>query len=241
MKEIIEQVPNATNSSRWDTLSQEVPFQEPDSTESHEASPNFTIERLSPQDDLGQVADALYLVDQYIFPDLSDDPEKAKILSPALFTNDPNALFSYDKTLVAKDTDGSIAGILVYRDHNCTPWDTDAVRSRFIATGLELPEHFERANENYMKKVTDAELPEGAVEIEFVGVRDAYRGKGLGTQLIQSLLTTPEYTEAHLDVLDSHPEARNLYNKLGFQPAGDKFPNYPDGSEGVQHMILQKD
>lgn len=91
-----------------------------------------------------------------------------------------------------------------------------------------------------MKKITDAELPEGAVEIEFVGVREAYRSNGIGGRLMKAVIDKPEYTEAHLDVLDSHPGARKLYDKLGFQPSGDKFPNYPDGSEGVQHMVRKK-
>lgn len=201
---------------------------------------SIEIVNLSPDDDFEQVAEALYLVDQYIFPDLFGDEEKAKKFTKELFSSDPEALFSYEKTLVAKDPDGSIAGILVYRDSKCTPWDTDAVRERFLATGLELPENFERANENYMKKITDAELPDGAVEIEFVGVRDDYRSRGIGGKLMKELYSRPEYTEAHLDVLDSHPTARGMYDHLGFEPVGEKFGNYPDGSEGVQHMIRHK-
>lgn len=199
------------------------------------------IKNLSSDDDFEQVAEALYLVDQYIFPDFFGDEEKAKKFTKKLFTDDPDALFSYQKTLVAKDLEGNVAGILVYRDSKCTPWDTDAVRERFLSTGLELPENFERANENYMKKITDAELPEGAVEIEFVGVRDEYRGMGIGGKLMKELYDRPEYTEAHLDVLDSHPGARGMYDHLGFVPSGDKFGNYPDGSEGVQHMIRYKE
>lgn len=218
----------------------ETPATTTETTQTHENLINVNIKNLSPEDDFSQVAKSLYLVDQYIFPDLFGDEEKAKTFAPALFSDDPDALFSYNKTLVAKDDDGNIAGIIVYRDAECTPWDTTAVTERFAATGIELPENFVRANENYMKKITDAELPEGAVEIEFVGVRNEYRGSGIGSKLIASVLDSPEYTEAHLDVLDSHPGARSLYDKLGFMPDGDKFPNYPDGSEGVQHMILKK-
>lgn len=91
-----------------------------------------------------------------------------------------------------------------------------------------------------MKKITDIELPEGAVEIEFVGVCDSYRSNSIGGRLMDAVMNKPEYTEAHLDVLDSHPGARRLYDKLGFKTAGDKFGNYPDGTEGVQHMIRKK-
>lgn len=204
---------------------------------SPEEERKFEIKNLSPDDNFEQVAEALFLVDQYIFPDLFGDAEKAKVFAKALFSDDPNALFSYDKTLVTKDEDGNIAGIMVYRGDECTPWDKEAVKKRFEATGLELPEHFDRANDNYMKKITDGEFPKGAVEIEFVGVRDDYRSKGIASNMMNSIMNTPGCTEAHLDVLDSHPGARRLYDKLGFEPVGEKFGNYPDGSEGVQHMV----
>ena len=211
-----------------------------ESAKEHEFKLGVEISKLSPDDDFEQVAEALYLVDQYIFPDLFQDEEKAKVFSKELFSDDPNALFSYDKTLVARDEEGNVLGIIVYRDSNCTPWDTEAVRQKFAATGLELPDNFDRANEGYMKKITDAELPEGAVEIEFVGVHADYRSNGIGGRLMKEVMDKPEYIEAHLDVLDSHPGARKLYDKLGFHPSGDKFPNYPDGSEGVQHMVCKK-
>ena len=229
-------------SSGWGKLAEEFK-DKPMNTEKdikNEKLTELKIEKLSENDDFEQVSDALFLVDQYIFPDLFGSEEKAKKFTKELFSSDPDALFSYNKTLVAKDDDGNIMGIAVYRDSKCTPWDTEAVRARFESTGEDLPENFDRANEHYMKKITDAELPEGAVEIEFVGVRDEYQGRGIGSSLMKSVYENPAYTEAHLDVLDSHPGARRLYDKLGFEPSGDKFGNYPDGSEGVQHMIRKK-
>ncbi len=207
----------------------------------HEKKLGVEVMELSPNDNLEQLAEALYLVDQYIFPDLFDNAEKAKVLAKELFSDDPDALFSFKKTLVAKDDDGNIVGAAVYRDSKCTPWDTEAVRQRFLSTGLDLPAQFDRANEKYMKKITDAELPEGAVEIEFVGVREEFRANGIGGLLMKTIMDDFGYTEAHLDVLDSHPGARRLYDKLGFNPVGEKFGNYPDGSEGVQHMIRRKE
>ena len=206
----------------------------------HERKLGVEIMNLTPDDNFDQVAEALYLVDQYIFPDLFQDKENAKTFVKALFSDDENALFSYKKTLVAKDDEGNIIGVVVFRDENCTPWDTEAVRQRFLETGLELPDEFDRANEKYMKKITDAELPKGAAEIEFVGVVDDWRSNGIGGRLMKAVMDRDEYTEAHLDVLDSHPGARRLYDKLGFRPQGEKFGNYPDATEGVQHMVRKK-
>ena len=225
----------------WNQLTK-LPFaKDQEKAKEHERKLGVEIMNLAPDDNFEQVAEALYLVDQYIFPDLFQNKENAKIFAKALFSDDENALFSYKKTFVAKDDENNIIGIAVYRDENCTPWDTEAVRQRFLATGLELPDEFDRANEKYMKKITDAELPKGAAEIEFVGVVDDWRSNGIGARLMKAVMDKDEYTEAHLDVLDSHPGARKLYDKLGFKPQGEKFGNYPDGTEGVQHMVRKKE
>lgn len=251
--ENLEQNQNASTNV-WEATMSDVPsfaeMQEAKKQQAEQAETNeiqnkeralgVRLEKLSPDDNFDQVAEALYLVDQYIFPDLFGDEEGAKKFAKQLFTDDPNALFSYNKTVVAKDDEGNIVGIMVYRDHNCSHWDTEATTERFKSVDEELPEQFLRANENYMKKITDAELPEGAAEIEFVGVREQYRSNGIGGRLMHEIIDNPEYSEVHLDVLDSHPGARGLYDHLGFEPDGDKFGNYPDGSEGVQHMILHK-
>ena len=240
----------------WDALSGEIPFlgneeslidDEPaaesiviEDDQDHETVKNIEIYNLTPQDNLEQAAEAIYLTDQYICPDLFGDEERAKVLVGALFSEDPDVMFSYSKTLVAKDKDNNIAGILVYRDSNCQPWDADAAKARYVATGIEMPQNFDRVNNIYMPKTT-GEMAPGAAEIEFVGVRDDFLSQGIGKQLTQSLASKPEYTELHLDVLDSHPWARKSYGNLGFEPDGEKFGNYPDASEGVQHMVLRKE
>lgn len=223
----------------WGELAAMPDFGDEKSAE-HEEVVQIEIQNLSPEDNLEQAAEALYLTDQYICPDFFGDEERAKKFAQALFTDEPDVLFSYDRTIVAKDENGDIAGILVYRDADCKPWDADAAEERFRATGIEMPENFDRANRVYMPKVT-GEMAPGTAEIEFVGVRDAYRSQGVGKKMIQTLMDNPEYKELHLDVLDSHPWASKSYGELGFQPEGEKFGNYPDGTEGVQHMVLRKE
>ena len=187
MSENFESLPNnetmGDSGSNWESLSNLPNFntfrQEQSQTQTetkeqernHEKKLGVEIMELSPDDNPEQVAEALYLVDQYIFPDLFDNEEKAKVLAKELFTDDPDALFSYKKTLVAKNDNGDVVGIAVYRDSKCTPWDTEAVRQRFLSTGLELPAEFDRANEKYMKKVYDKSM-----NLKIVGVVTAKEG-----------------------------------------------------------------
>ena len=195
------------------------------------------MRELSPEDDLGRAGELLYEVDPFIFPDFLGDSEKAKVLGPELFNDTENGLFSFNRTLVA-DENGQLDGILCYRTSDVAPWDKEAVKERFEKTGVELPAEFERANDNYMKKITDAELPEGAAEIEFLATAPEARGKGIATKLINKLKDSGEFKELHLDVLGNNENALNLYKKLGFEVT-DEFPCYPDGSVPVYHMVMK--
>ncbi len=50
-------------------------------------------------------------------------------------------------------------------------------------------------------------------------VDPAYRGKGIGTRLFSSLIefgNTEKYSTIRLDVIDTNPGARKLYERLGF-------------------------
>ncbi len=195
------------------------------------------VSHLSPEDDLSRACELLYEVDPYIFPDFLGDKERAKELGPQLFTDSETGLFSFKRTLVAKEN-GHIFGILCYRTSEVEPWDGDAVKSRFEQTGVELPEQFDRANEQYMKKITDAELPEGAAEIEFLATAPEARGRGIASKLIGQLKNSGKFSELHLDVLGDNEPAIHLYEKQGFRTAFD-FPSYPDGATTVHHMIAK--
>ena len=207
--------------------------------EKKEQLKNYEIRHLSESDDLSRAAELLYMVDPYIFPDFLGDEERAKKLGPALFDPENGGLFSLDRTLVAVQ-EGKIVGILCYRTSEVRPWDSEAVTERFEATGVELPENFKRANENYMKKITDAELPEGAVEIEFLATAPEARGQGIGSGLIDDLKKSGRFNTLHLDVLGDNDKAISVYERAGFKNTYD-FPSYPDGAITVHHMECKID
>ncbi|MBQ3464501.1 GNAT family N-acetyltransferase [Candidatus Saccharibacteria bacterium] len=197
----------------------------------------FEVRNLSPEDDLSRAGELLYMVDPFIFPDFLGDEERAKEFGPKLFNDKENGLFSYGRTLVAEDSDGKLEGILCYRTSEVEPWDSEVVTEKFKEAGAELPENFERANENYMKKITDAELPPKSAELEFVATAPEARGQGVATKMFEQLRDSGEFEQLHLDVLANNEGAINLYKKWGFEIT-DEFPCYPDGSVQVYHMIL---
>ena len=196
----------------------------------------MTIRNLRADDDLARAGELLFLVDPYIFPDFLGDARHARIFGPKLFDNTKNGLFSFGNTLVAEEN-GELLAILCFRETKVAPWNTPKITERFVETGEPLPENFARANEKYMQKITDAELPKNAVEIEFLATAPEARGRGIASELFAHLKNPEKYAELHLDVLANNENAIRLYEKQGFKKVS-TFPCYPDGSVDVYHMVL---
>jgi GNAT superfamily N-acetyltransferase len=77
-----------------------------------------------------------------------------------------------------------------------------------------------------------------------IAVKDGYRGLGIGKELfneLENLARNNNITEIKLDVIDENPEAKKLYQNIGFVPI--KYTNIPKfinnliGVSGVTAMI----
>jgi ribosomal-protein-alanine N-acetyltransferase len=78
--------------------------------------------------------------------------------------------------------------------------------------------------------------------ITSVAVRDIYRGRGFGRQVMEYLLTDAvdaEARQATLEVRVSNLRARNLYLSLGFRPVGLRKGYYPKNNEDA--IVMLKD
>jgi [ribosomal protein S18]-alanine N-acetyltransferase len=78
-----------------------------------------------------------------------------------------------------------------------------------------------------------ARLTSGECELENIAVAPGLQRKGVGTQLIQSLIGAARERSAHsihLEVRDSNNAARSFYEKCGFANAG-RRPKYYSGPE----------
>jgi len=63
----------------------------------------------------------------------------------------------------------------------------------------------------------------GTLLMDGIFVKDSARGQGVGTELLKAIIWTAEmngYKDVRLDVIDSNPRARALYERRGFEPAG---------------------
>ncbi|MBE7382846.1 MAG: ribosomal protein S18-alanine N-acetyltransferase [Leptolyngbya sp. SIO1E4] len=72
--------------------------------------------------------------------------------------------------------------------------------------------------------------------ITLLGVAPAYRRQGLGQWLLIHLLRSAcdrKLTHATLEVRKSNKQARSLYEKFGFQVAGERRRYYPDNEDAL--------
>jgi len=71
--------------------------------------------------------------------------------------------------------------------------------------------------------VLERELKPGVFQMDGIFVAAEARGKGVGTALLNAIKSEARnrnMSEVQLDVIDTNPRARSLYEREGFQPLG---------------------
>ena len=66
--------------------------------------------------------------------------------------------------------------------------------------------------------------------LEVLAVREKYRNQGIGTKLLRSTIAFVQqqgFSQISLDVVDTNPKAKKLYERMGFQKAKDRKIPYP--------------
>ncbi|MBR3319937.1 GNAT family N-acetyltransferase [Candidatus Saccharibacteria bacterium] len=224
------------NGEEWQEMTEEVR----NDGERREEMGEVEVRLLNPEtDDLEKAADLIWQVDPYICPDFFGDEKRAREFGKVLFKDD-GGMFDSKHVLVAEDKDepGKLLGILVFLDNKVEPWNTEAVKQEVEGLGVEMPENFDRCNEEYMKMIVDEarKLPDGVAEVEWCATDKAARGKGVASKMFDKFLSMPEYHEQHLVVLADNPSAIHVYEKKGFEIVSTQT-GYPDDTVKTHSMI----
>ncbi len=75
--------------------------------------------------------------------------------------------------------------------------------------------------------------------IDFVGVAESGRGKGIGRELLACTFAAASRPVVRLFVAAQNTAARALYKRLGFMHTGTKKNHYPDGDDALVMMRLK--
>ena len=139
----------------------------------------------------------------------SDDPEDAIPLMERFIGSKGNQ-YSYENTLVYEDENGVMGSIVGYdgaRLHE--------LRAPVLKVIRKSDPDFSPGDE------TEA----GEYYVDCVNVDPAHQGKGIGKKLLQAfceLAAAKHFNRVGLIVDHVNPDARKVYEKVGFQVAGEK-------------------
>lgn len=78
---------------------------------------------------------------------------------------------------------------------------------------------------------------DGAVKMQRIAVRSAYRGQGLGRILMEALEESARRVGFRRSVLDSQCHAEAFYRSLGYRT----IPGEPFEEAGILHVRMEKD
>ncbi|MEG3003236.1 MAG: GNAT family N-acetyltransferase, partial [Comamonas sp.] len=91
-----------------------------------------------------------------------------------------------------------------------------------------------------LRPLDDCDYP-NAAEMKRLYVRKAFRGLGLGRQLVEAMLDTARqagYDHVLLDTLDDMEAARTLYEELGFESIEPYYHNPLPGAHYLKAALL---
>ncbi len=150
---------------------------------------------------------------------------------------------SIDLIEIHKDRRASYLNLLLIGDE-----DEKVVKS-YINEGSLFTIVYEKKEIGVVQCLTDEE--ESAVEVKNIGLKKAYRGKGIGSKVIKKLEALYEcnhYSKMIVGTADSSLENIAFYKKAGFYQSGVKKnfflqyvpPIYENGLQAIDMIMFEK-
>lgn len=150
---------------------------------------------------------------------------------------------SIDLIEIDKDRHASYLNLLLIGDE-----DEKVVKS-YINEGSLFTIVYEKKEIGVVQCLTDEE--ESVVEVKNIGLKEAYRGKGIGSKVIkkvEALYERNQYSKMIVGTADSSLENIAFYKKAGFYKSGVKKnfflqyapPIYENGLQAIDMIMFEK-
>jgi ribosomal protein S18 acetylase RimI-like enzyme len=120
---------------------------------------------------------------------------------------------NYDMALYAFDGSKNLIGFLGFHTNS-----KEFIRYKY----RNLREYFNALNAFIKLVILRFSIPvlqKNEIRIDSVAIENSFRGRGIGTALIENFSNfakTNNFNKIYLEVVDTNPEAKKLYNRLGF-------------------------
>ncbi|WP_298850692.1 GNAT family N-acetyltransferase [uncultured Ruegeria sp.] len=124
-----------------------------------------------------------------------------------------------DFALVARDETGRMLGLAGFKTHE------GALAGGSMSDLARVYGWFGAIWRALILSVLERKLNPGVFQMDGIFVAAEARGKGVGTALLDAIkreARNQNMSEVQLDVIDTNPRARALYEREGFQPVGEE-------------------
>ena len=119
-----------------------------------------------------------------------------------------------DFALVARASDGTMLGLAGFKS------DAGGLVGGSIAQLAEVYGWFGAIWRGLMLSVLERSVQDGVFQMDGIFVAEQARGMGVGTALLQAVIdeaATRQLSEVQLDVINTNPRAKALYERMGFR------------------------
>lgn len=186
------------------------------------SSMNIIFRKAQTSDDLVEIAELLYLTDQYIYPYWFNGLDNCKKELPKLLLED-GFFFNTNNLFVAIDSDNNkIVGVICAVDKS--------VDLNYDYTELKnYNERYKFTIENYIMGLIDEVQNADFAYISNVCVHPDYRGQHIGTKMLGYVIDYYKeryFNEVVLDVLADNSKAIKTYQNMGFSQFTDVFKGF---------------
>ncbi len=198
----------------------------------------LTYEKLDPDNDAAIAAKLVFHTDVGLFTAFFGPEDQALAPLEQLIRAGGNS-FGYENIRVARSPEGILGLLLGYDGNEKKRFEKTEIKAFVRVLGLPACVKLSATALPVINRLLTRNIPGDAFYISNVSVKDEFRGKGVGTFLVQNTEKNAKrkgLKKLLLDVELHNDGAKRLYERLGFRQYGKRTMQVKDREEGTYAM-----